>query len=78
MTSVVHQGLTNCRICARDLTKKQRQHGHAHCSRRCGTVSMKATSEFYTGHRGFMRFAVDHPKDGDLRFAWRDVKEGRK
>ena len=39
---------------------------------------MKATSEFYTGHRGFMRFAVDHPKDGDLRFAWRDVKAGRK
>lgn len=72
MASVIHKGLTNCRVCNRELTKKQRQHGHAHCSRVCGMVSMRATSEFYLGHRGFLAFAVAHPKDS-IRPAWKDV-----
>jgi hypothetical protein len=39
-------------------------------------ISMKATSEFYRGHRGFVSFAVTHPKD--ISIAWKDVAACRK
>ena len=69
MASVIHKGITNCRVCGRELTKKQKCHGHAHCSRLCGMVSMKTTSEFYMGHRGFVRAALWGPMAKDLRLS---------